>query len=406
MTLPLWLSICGYTAGAGALTLIACILTRPGRFGSRRCPGPGAWWRTLLRPIYTGGCGYDLRGLPAGPGGAVRCPECGRTVRGAEALGPAGLRWIRLGAIAFALGALGWTIPIVKTGAWVRYVPAPALALTAGSDPRTDPLRAELDRRVLDNELPGWAISGAAATFVRDLRDDDQQYNGLHAMDMLRRLGPEAIGALEAALHSDDLQQRQLAASVLRAIPQYQPSARMLQVTVEGLSSRARSWERDTFTPASLGRGVRYLSTLGDSAAWAIEDGLRSDDAQQRFACAVAAGFGRCDSLVDLAAPVLIEHLADNNLAGDARVAAPALLGLGEAARPWLEAFAEAPDRQQRDTVQLILLELDGPATTEAERARRRALNHITTVRADPVARSIDDLSWLWTVWVGQPRQR
>ena len=397
MTLPLWLTICGYTAGAGALTLLAGFLARPGRFGSRRCPGPNRWWRSLLRPVYTGGCGYDLRGLPASPGGAVRCPECGRQVRTSEALGPGGLRWIRLGVIALALGALGWTIPIIKTGAWVRYIPAPALALASRVDDEKTPLRQELERRIRDNELPGWTISTTAATLIRDLRDDERDFNGIRAMSLLRRLGPEAIGALEAALDSDDLQQRQLAASLLRAMPRYRPSDRMLAVTVEGLSMRARTWDAESYTPVSLQRrGAQYLASLGRRASAALEEGLRSDDKQQRFACAVAAGFGGCDGLVDLAAPILIDCLEDNRIAGDARVAAPALFSFDEAARPWLEAYADSADRQQRDTVRLILLELDGPAESDAERARRARLNHITAVRTNPLTATIDDFDWLW----------
>lgn len=399
MTLPLWISICGWTAAFGAALIAACAVARPERPETRRCPGPAARWRALLRPIWSGGCGYDLRGLPptsATGAGIVTCPECGRRVAPFDALEPAGIRWMRLGVIALGLGAIGWTIPVVKTGQWVRYVPTPALALSAGAV-GAPAMRNEMDRRLRDNELPQWAVPSAAAALARNLRDDDIRWNSIEAIHTLRRLGPEATGALQSALDSDDQQQRLLAAALLRDIPSHPPSPRLLEVTIEGLTTGARAWDEGANTPISLQRsGIQYLARLGPAAAEALEQGLRSSDPQARFACAIAAGFGQIEPLVDLAAPTLLDHLRDNELAGDARVAAPALLGFGAAARPWLEAYRDSPDPQQRDTVRLILLELDGPATTEAERARRAQLNRITAVRTDPLRATIDDLRWLW----------
>src|SRR5690606_21248697 len=192
---------------------------------------------------------------------------------------------------------------------------------------------------------------------------------------------------------SDDLQQRLLSASVLRQMPGYEPSARMLDVIVEGFATGARRWDDGAHTPVALRRrGVQYLAGLGERAAPAMERGMRSDDGSIRFACAVAAGFGRCESLIDMAAPILIEHLADNDIGGDAALAAPALYQFGEAARPWLGAYTDSTDPQQRSAARLILLELDGPATTPAERARRRALNTFTSVRAEPPGVTVDGL--------------
>jgi hypothetical protein len=397
VTLSLWTMICGWTALAGALLLVARLMLRPDRGGWRRCPGPRAWWRSALRPVWSGGCGYDLTGLPPADGEAVTCPECGRRVSPVEALAPPGLRWVRAGVIALAIGALGWGVPMVKTGEWARYVPTPALALSARADVQSPSMRAEMVRRLRDRELPEWAASTAAAALVRELRDDDRPFNSIRAMQSLEQLGAEAIGPLERALASDDPQQRLLSASVLRQIPQYDPSPRMLDTIVHGLAADARTWDEGTHTPVALQRrGVQYLARLGERAAPAMERGMRSDDESIRFACAVAAGFGRCESLVDMAAPILIDRLADNDIAGDAALAAPALWWLGEAARPWLAAYTDAPDPQQRSAARLILLELDGPATTGPERARRRALNSITSARSEPLAVTIDDLYRLW----------
>src|SRR5690606_3195587 len=191
--------------------------------------------------------------------------------------------------------------------------------------------------------------------------------------------------------------QRLLSASVLRQMPGYEPSPRMLDVLVEGFGAGAWSWDQGTHTPVALQRrGAQYLASLGEQAAPALERGMRSADPAVRFSCAVAAGFGRCATLVDMAAPILIEHLADNDITGDAKLAAPALFHLGEAARPWLEAFARSPDRQQRSAAALRLRELDGSARTEAARARRRTLNTISTARENPLAVTIDDLQRVW----------
>src|SRR5262249_37023280 len=44
----------------------------------RRCPGPRRRWWAWLAPwavFRNTRCGYDLSGLPGGPGSAVTCPE-------------------------------------------------------------------------------------------------------------------------------------------------------------------------------------------------------------------------------------------------------------------------------------------------------------------------------------------
>ena len=43
MTLPLWMSLSGWTALLGALTLVACALGRPRRAQAARGPGPSLW---------------------------------------------------------------------------------------------------------------------------------------------------------------------------------------------------------------------------------------------------------------------------------------------------------------------------------------------------------------------------
>jgi hypothetical protein len=199
-----------------------------------------------------------------------------------------------------------------------------------------------------------------------------------------------AIPALEEALFSPDWQQRQFCAAALRCLPYYNPSERMLDVTVEGLrndelprglrlADGARTWSPVSNATA----GTTYLLGHADLASDFLLDGLESDDDQQRFLCAYILGMSGHTRALPLAAEILIEHLQDNDIDGDAVWATAALYRFGPRVIPILERVRPA-DEQQRRAVSLILLDLlDPPDSRESLEGRRKILN-LSTMYYDP----------------------
>lgn len=208
------------------------------------------------------------------------------------------------------------------------------------------------------------------AAWVTDLADDDIRFNAIEAFAALSRLGERAAPALEQALYSNDHQQRQHAASLLRRIEDRAPSDRLIEVSIEALRDDAVDWN-------------------GHPAAWFLSDhfaqakprlllALDSPDAQQRFFAMLVLVRQSPPVAIDRTSAMLIPHLADNDISDDACLATRLLFGLGKPVIPYLTPYLSSADRQQRDLVELILRELEGPPKTPAEDAYRKSLNRIT----------------------------
>ena len=391
------LGMAGIAAGALVLLFLA---RKRRRKPLSLCPGSARGLRLLFPHhwLLRRACFYDLTGLVQDNDGCVRCPECGRKIRPDKAL-RSDRRWRPMPTLSLAGLAIVAALnsPFFRSGTWIKYLPDTALvAMERVGRPMQRPaMRSELRDRVWNGKISGRDAAWLARKLTADLRDDDRRFNAYWAMRLLPYLGLDAVTALERALSSDDYQQRQMAASVLRGVAGHNPTDQLLRVTVEGLRDdqlpfdpRANGDTRFNYV-FNASEGTRYLAATGHIAAPFLVEGLTSQDAQQRFLCALASGFGKCDELLPMAAPILIEHLADNRFIGDATWAAPALFHFGPAVIPYLERFRDSRDEQQRDLVQLILLELAGPATTEAERHRRRALNTVTMRHANPIEQDI-----------------
>ncbi|MDH3585189.1 MAG: hypothetical protein OER86_13340, partial [Phycisphaerae bacterium] len=217
-----------------------------------------------------------------------------------------------------------------------------------------------------------WAWSaprpGPAATpkmigaLVGQLRSDHVRWNAQRAMWRLQAIGPPATRSLEKALASTDYQQRQLAAHVLRYFSHHLPSQRLLAVTIEGLQDDALPEEsvgrdRLSYTYVWTAReGVEYLLDHATTAERLLRGALETTDRQQRFLCAYVLGMrGRVESIQE-AAPILVDHLRDNDIPGDALMAAKALYRFGAAVQPLLRhALAASKDQQQSQVLKLIL---------------------------------------------------
>ena len=374
---------------AGCLALVVLgwrwmFVPRQGWCTRPRVTGWAAWlpWNLLGAKR----CGYDLRPQLAGAARPVVCPECGSV---ADA-GPRVVRgWREQRRLVVTVAVLLAAGTVLSNANWVRRrlnlatAPRPVLwaAWLIGGSELQYKVRDELEAR----ELAG--LSGEARRrreielAIRDLGMDDRIGNAEQAMETLVKMG--AWDALEAALGEGDVQRRQLAAVVLRQRadgwyhpgwdsvnpkfretgPRLPASAALIRVTVEGLKD-------DDFPNEVAGQRSTGLCNAWDGAAFLLRrmeqatpelaKALDSTDVQQRFLAAVILAHGHRTELAERVVPVLVAHLRDNQISADAREACGALVQLGEAARPLVEAGLARADGQGRRLGELLLKQLDG----------------------------------------------
>lgn len=221
--------------------------------------------------------------------------------------------------------------------------------------------------------------------WIADLASDDVRLNATLAFLRLWHRPP--VELLEEALNSPDYQQRQMAAGLLRSAEAYQPSVRLLEVTVEALRDdvHPRDRVRGTWTPpVNASDAVPFLVKHAEVAKEYLLAALDSDDPQQRFLCAYILGMNGIKDELPTVASILIPHLRDNDIFQDACMACSALYRLGEDVRPYLLEAIPNADGQQEKTIQLILADLEGPPTSSEGRAERRRLQDISISVYDP----------------------
>lgn len=207
-----------------------------------------------------------------------------------------------------------------------------------------------------------------------DLRDDDVKWNATHAQAVLRAAHESVTPFLERALTSDDVQQRDAAALVLRA--RGEPATAILAEVSVAHTARQRSSQVYSVTQT-----VRYLCRHTAEAERQLRWGLGSRDSQQRFLCAYILAQGGFDD--PAARGILVDHLRDNHIAGDALMAVHGLTCLGEAVLPTVYGALERADSQSRK----LLLSIERAILGDA--AKERLGRELTTVYWDP-ARQFD----------------
>lgn len=329
------------------------------------CPGPPPGLFGRLHPrrwFLRCGCWYNLTGLPAAPTGARRCPECG-TVSVPRRWMAEGRRWrpLSFAAVSVAAGVALVAAPWFWTGQWARSAPTIVLAAIERLPRAWQPsaARLELHARV-DRGVAIGSVSTALIvdTLIRDLANDGVRWNAARASGMLDSLWPASRGALEAALVRGDRQSRLIAASVLRDRCPDDPPDALLVACIEDL--RDDPTPVDFWTSWNAISGAVYLARFPVRAEPLLRDALRSNDPQQQFLAAVIAGFARRAALMHAAAPILIAHLRDDDIEGNARLAAPALLRFGPAVIPLIQPYAADADGQLRSLAHEIVARLSG----------------------------------------------
>ncbi len=245
-------------------------------------------------------------------------------------------------------------------------------------------LEARYDRSELSERQTGWL----AAAAVQALADDSEPRNADWGMGILTSLGATAEPYLERGLSSKDWQTRQLCADVLRNryVPRWYevgpfqtrvPPLKLIEVSVEGLIDDALPFGpaprwgpgQRAHTPVHNARSsLRFLARCGSEAEQCLLTGLASEDPQQRFFAACAAGYARKTGMAAQITKSLLPHLFGDDVDCNAKLAAGALYALGEPARPAVELLAmTSPDVQARRVCTRILREWTGPPESREE---------------------------------------
>ncbi len=156
---------------------------------------------------------------------------------------------------------------------------------------------------------------------IDGLKDDELDYpiqNASRFWRTLAAIGPPAHSQLENALASDDQQQSQLAAWVLKQSPNYAPTDPYIRELVEGLKDDSmmggrttpfanRHWTSDT------------LLELGERAHPHLVNALDSKDRQQRvYAAKILIKTGHRSSL-DRTVRILLNQLKDDDITANAK---------------------------------------------------------------------------------------
>lgn len=204
---------------------------------------------------------------------------------------------------------------------------------------------------------------------VSALKSDDISFNAILAMSDLLEAGCRAVPLLEEALWSDDYQMRQVAAQTIRwGCPEYRATPRFLEVTLEYLKLEPE--DANLYGLTYTGSAFDYLRDHTNemlSVKARLAQNLRSSDPQERLLSAVLLAEHKSTEYASTLTPILIPHLADNDLKSDAQLAAYALYQLGPSVRTQLERAAESTDPQQAELAALILYQMDHPDDTTAE---------------------------------------
>lgn len=226
------------------------------------------------------------------------------------------------------------------------------------------------DARLLGHEFSELApaLRSRFMAAIENLRDDDIPYNALHAQAELCEIGCQALPVLEKALWSEDYQTRHVAAWILRhCCADYEPTPRLLDVTADQLNWY--EYPEDMYwltTPADAFHWLRDSTQAVRQLKGRLVRNLQSTDRQEQVLSALLLAEHGETAWSSVLAPILIPHLADNQIPSDGGLAAYALGKLGESVRVYVTPLLGSDDAQQADLARLILAELDHPGDTNA----------------------------------------
>lgn len=346
--------------------------------------------------------------------------------------------------------------PPISTRAVVAAAPTEVLlrGATALGSAMPPEMRDELSERFDDGRLPPESFERYAAILVEELRGDRVESNARRATGLLHRwLGDAHPQTLLAALRSDDRQQRSRVADIVWNLLRGQdPPEALIRIAVDDLRSddlvenalfaerrlaehlsRAEPYLLAAFGSRddqqreaaarllfrcdlrgeplervldeairSLGSGIsrrrlslaaEFLIRHAEEAESRLARAMVEGDARTKLIAAASAGVSRRTELLPLAMPILIEHLGQNDVTGDAIVAFRAIAGFGPAAIPFLEPSRASADQQRRHCVEHLIRSW----TTSQSRFQlevRFPLSKLSNNDHDPCRMAPEEIRW------------
>ena len=244
--------------------------------------------------------------------------------------------------------------------------------------------------------VPQPLVPHQIAGFVLDLCDDEIPFNATHALGVLTSASSEVIPALQAALSSNDWQQRQLAAVLLAHRTDTPADARLAEVLVDALrpdeppyprvcvpQGTVSNCEQTDSCEAAVER-LRCDNALFALAEHRLELRLNSDDPRSRAQAAFLLAVHRSECARERVLATLIGALEDDGVPGDARLGLRGLVRLGSAAREALEKAWPGRDWQQRALVSHLLTRYS-PQHRGAHALRPVEFTHMGLPVGDPL---------------------
>lgn len=274
----------------------------------------------------------------------------------------------------------------------VRAAPSRTADPPAPSDPamlvlrhetlEAPPERPSAAREEVARAAPPTMSPSQIEQAIRDLHDDDIRRNAGRALHKLLE-EPAAQPQLRQALGSRDLQQRHMAALILR-LQDAAPDAALIEVSLEALDPEVlRTIGR--VVPGSVRRSVLpYLYRHPESCVLQCRAMLWNDRPRERLLGAFLLACARDTQHLETVVQILTSHLQDNQIGGDALLATHGLYRLGEAGRAMIQGLRRHADPQAHGLLTLVLEDLDHPPTTREEYVRRSSFHDATCIYHDP----------------------
>lgn len=303
----------------------------------------------------------------------------------------------------------------------IPVLPALLVVASAAGHPHEHP-----PARPINNTI-NYDHSYTPAELLEQLRDDDIRGNLRSARQALLTHPDLTVGFLYNALNHEDWQVRQVICftiwqktadreawtpksksgedwagvdkHIYPADPAYTITEDLIRVTIEGL--------RDDTTPYDHARhrglvyfnasfGVSKLIPVAHEWRHLLDQALESEDRQQQFLAAYILARAGVHQSVERVSQILLPHLRDNTIHEDAKHAVFALGGMGPELLPYLKDVLATADQQQRDLVQLLMVNIMDPSFSDQEREQRSHYNSITTTVQDPASQqSMSYWSWM-----------
>ena len=224
-----------------------------------------------------------------------------------------------------------------------------------------------------------------------DLKEDHTRWNATNThYTFLQGKTAVNIDVLQKAFEEGDSQSKTSLVEIVKR-RNIRPWDLVIKRVVEDLKND-RGEGHYYFRIGNAKSATIYLLNWWTLAEPYIRNALTSDDSQQQFRAAIIVGFAGSTKDMKAALPILMPHIYDNKIMGDARLAVPALYHFGPKVVPLLLQELENADEQAHAILLHIIERLEYPNRLYHE--CRHQLPWITNVANDPVmcslSRSLD----------------